>query len=175
LTQSNNMTSLFPHPVYAEDQQNAHAILYLHVVRASAMSFTFFSLFRIPLSIIGNNLRKIPINMSALWAKTLRSSGRALIVGSGVGALATWGRMQGREEIEWQDRSWRVLENKGELITDWVTIGGAGTAAVGAALAARRGMIPMSVGGALLGGAGAGSSVGVPFMLASFARGRKPA
>lgn len=30
-------------------------------------------------------------------------------------AVAVPARMWGREEIEWQDRSWRLLENKGQV------------------------------------------------------------
>ena len=40
--------------------------------------------------------------------------------------------MWGREEIEWKDRSWRLLENKGQLEVDtWSAAGvGAGTIAL---------------------------------------------
>lgn len=154
------MTSLFLHTSYAEDQPNAHSILYLHVMRASAMSFSFISLFRLPVSLFRARYRQMTIDMPALVARTLQSSSRAFAMGSLVGALATWGRMQGREEIEWQDRAWRILENKGEVDTDWVTLGGAGVGAVAGGLAARRGAMPASVRKAILGGAGAGSSVG---------------
>jgi hypothetical protein len=104
--------------------------------------------------------RGTPVNMSALVARTLQSSGRAFAIGSVVGALATWGRMRGREDIEWKDRAWRILENKGEVQTDWVTLGGIGAGAFAGAAAARRGIIPASVGSAMLGGAGAGSATG---------------
>jgi hypothetical protein len=135
--------------------------------------------------------------MSVLVARTLQSSGRAFAIGSVFGALATWGRMRGREDIEWKDRAWRILENKGEVQTDWVTLGGIGAGAFASAAAARRGAIPASVGSAMLGGAGAGSAtgkhvkvshwilvpkftshllfLGIPFMIATFAMGRKPA
>jgi hypothetical protein len=86
----------------------------------------------------------------------------------------TWGRMRGREEIQWQDRAWRILQNEGEVKTDWVTIGGAGAGAVAGLVAARRGAVPASVGNAMLGGAGAGAAIGVPFMIGSFAVGRQP-
>jgi hypothetical protein len=154
------MTSLFPHAPYAEDQTNAHSILYLHVMRASAMSFTFFSWFRIPITLASARYRRIPIDMSAIVARTLQSSGRAIIAGSLAGVLATWGRMRGREEIEWQDRAWRILENKGEVRTDWAVLGGMGAGAFASFTAARRGIIPASAGTAMLGGAGAGSSIG---------------
>jgi hypothetical protein len=154
------MDSLFEHGSYAEDQKNARSILYLHVMRASSMSFTFISLLRLPLSLVVARYNKRPINMSKLIAHTLQSSGRAFALGTAVGALATWGRMRDREEIEWQDRAWRILENKGENQTDWVTMGGVGAGAVAGVVAARRGAMPASVGSAMLGGAGVGSSIG---------------
>jgi hypothetical protein len=98
--------------------------------------------------------------MSALAARTLQSSGRAGALGAAVGVFATWGRMRGREEIEWQDRAWRILGNRGENQTDWVTMGGVSAGAVASAVAARRGVIPSSVGSAMGGGAAAGSAVG---------------
>lgn len=169
------MTSLFPHPPYAEDQPYARSILYAHVMRASAMSFSFLSLFQLPASLISSRYRKQPINYSTLFARTLRTSGRGLVFGTVAGAAMTCGRMRGKEEIEWQDRSWRILENAGEVKTDWVTLGGAGVGAVAGVVAARRGAVPATVSNAALGGAGAGFAAGVPYMIASFASGRKPA
>jgi hypothetical protein len=154
------MASLFTQAPYAEDQQNSHTILYLHVARASAMSFTFFSLFRLPITIIRDQIRKAPTDMSAVIARTVQSSSRAFAIGSAVGVLITWGRMRGREEIEWQDRAWRILGNRGEVQTDWATIGGIGAGAVAGVVGARRGVVPGGVGKAVLGGVGVGSSVG---------------
>jgi hypothetical protein len=53
--------------------------------------------------------------------------------------------MWGRETIEWQDRSWRLLENKGQVETDdWTYAGMA--AAGGAALVTtvRAGGVPLA-------------------------------
>lgn len=169
------MTSLFPHPRYAEDQPYARSILYLHVMRASAMSFSFFSLLQFPVSIVAARSRKSPIDYDAILSRTLRAAGRGLVLGAAAAMVMTWGRMRGREEIEWKDRSWRILENHGEVKTDWVTLGAAGTGAVGALIAARSGRVPITVGNAMLGGAGVGMGTGVPYMIASFASGRKPA
>jgi hypothetical protein len=83
--------------------------------------------------------------------------------------------MRGREEIEWQDRSWRLLENKGEVQTDWETIVGTGAGAVAGVVAARRGIVPVSAGTAALGGAGVGLGSGVLFMIGTYVAGRKPA
>ncbi|KAF1836041.1 hypothetical protein BDW02DRAFT_260603 [Decorospora gaudefroyi] len=169
------MTSFLPHPVYAEDQPYARSILYIHVMRASAMSFSFFSLFQFPASVVAARYHKTPVDYNMILARTLKTSGRALILGTAAGALMTWGRMRGREEIEWKDRSWRILENNGEVKTDWVTLGAAAGGATGALVAARGGRLPLSVSSAVLGGAGVGMAAGVPYMIASFATGRKPA
>jgi hypothetical protein len=83
--------------------------------------------------------------------------------------------MRGRKEIEWKDRSWRILENNGEVKTDWVVLGAASGGAIAALVAARSGKINMAVGRAVLGGTGAGMAAGVPYMIASFAMGRNSA
>lgn len=167
------MTSLFPHTPYAEDQVYAHSILYLHVMRASSMSFAFLSTLQIPITLFRN--RRAPIDRATLLVRTLRTSGRAFALGAAAGAAMTWGRMRGREEIEWQDRSWRIIENEGEVKTDWATIGAAGVGAAASLVAVRRGALPISTGSAVLGGVGLGASMGVPFMIATYAMGRKPA
>lgn len=109
------------------------------------------------------------MGISSLWAIGLTSA-----------ALAA--RMQGREDIEWQDRAWRLLENPGQLETDDWTYAGmtAGLAAYTAAVATTTSTATMKrsplvllskVGGAkgrvvgglllgVLGSAGTGSVVG---------------
>ncbi|KAF9698578.1 hypothetical protein EKO04_003815 [Ascochyta lentis] len=169
------MTSLFPHPPYAEDQPNAHAILYLHVMRASAMTFTFLSLPLTGVTILASRLRRHHVTTTAAMSRTLLNSGRGLVLGTVAGAAMTRSRMRGREEIEWQDRSWRLLENKGEVDTDWETIAGTGAGAVVGVVAARRGVVPVGMGKAVLGGAGVGLSSGVLFMIGTYSAGRKPA
>jgi hypothetical protein len=139
------------------------------------MSFSFFSFFQFPASIIAARYRKIPIGYDTVIARTLRTSGRGLLFGTAAGAFMTWGHMRGREDIEWKDRSWRILENNGEVKTDWVTLSGAGAGALAGLVAARRGVVLMTVGHAVLGGAGVGIASGVPYMIASFAMGRKSA
>ncbi|KAH7399008.1 hypothetical protein DE146DRAFT_514925 [Phaeosphaeria sp. MPI-PUGE-AT-0046c] len=169
------MDSIFAQAAYAEDQTNAHSILYLHVMRASAMSFTFLSLVQFPFDAARARYQQTPADLTTLLTRTFRSSGRAFVIGTAAGALATWGRMRGMAEVEWQDRAWRILNNKGEMQTDWTTAGGLGAGAVVGVAAARRGALALSTGNAILGGAGVGSSIGIPFMISTFARGRKPA
>lgn len=169
------MTSAFPHPQYAEDQTNAHAILYLHVMRASAMTFSFLSLPYTGLSVLTSRLRKQPPGNTSILTRTLLNSGRGVVFGAVAGVAMTWGRMRGREEIEWQDRSWRLLENKGEVDTDWETIGATGIGALAGVAAARRGVVPVSAAQGAIGGAGLGLASGVLFMMGTFAAGRQPA
>ncbi|KAF2116755.1 hypothetical protein BDV96DRAFT_645166 [Lophiotrema nucula] len=170
------MTSLFPHPPYAEDQPQSHAILYLHVARAAAMGGSFIGVTTAPASLLVSRYRhQTPFNFSTLAPRLLRHSGRGLAIGAVAGGLMTYGRMMGREEIEWQDRSWRLLENKGEVYTDWWTIDTAAIGAVAGLVAARRGAIPLGAGTAALGGAGLGMATGVGYMISTYARGRTPA
>ncbi len=69
--------------------------------------------------------------------------------------------MWGREEIEWQDRAWRLLENEGQMSVDDWSLAGMAVGVGLAVLAARRGAIviknrPMAV----IGAAGLGSLAG---------------
>ena len=71
--------------------------------------------------------------------------------------------MRGKEDIEWKDRAWRLIENKGQSQLDFWIVDGGVLGAVAAVVAARRGMIPGTAGkmGTLtLGGAGVGVTVG---------------
>ncbi|KAF2017317.1 hypothetical protein BU24DRAFT_420356 [Aaosphaeria arxii CBS 175.79] len=170
------MTSLFPHAAYAEDQVSSHAILYLHVTRAAAMMGSFISLITAPTSLLASRYRhKTPFTFTTLVPRLFTHSARGIVLGSVAGVLMTYGRMRGKEEIEWQDRTWRLLENKGEVATDWWVFDGAAAGAVVGALGVRRGRIPVGLSTGVLGGAGIGSSAGVAYMISSYARGRKPA
>ncbi|KAF2708319.1 hypothetical protein K504DRAFT_468661 [Pleomassaria siparia CBS 279.74] len=172
------MTSLFPHTPYAEDQPLSHSILYLHVVRAAAMTGSFIPLFTVPVSLLASRYRNNTLSIATNFLpRLLTHSARGIVGGTMFGIVATWGQMRGRAEIEWQDRSWRLLENKGEVDTDWWASGGAAVGAVAGITALRRGMMPVGVniGKAVLGGAGAGMNVGIAYMVYTFATGRKPA
>ncbi len=64
--------------------------------------------------------------------------------------------MWGREEIEWKDRSWRLMESKGQLETDDWTYGGMVAGLAATALFKR----PLGL-VAAVGSVGTGSAVGV--------------
>ncbi|KAF1929307.1 uncharacterized protein M421DRAFT_419830 [Didymella exigua CBS 183.55] len=168
------MTSLFPHPQYAEDQPSAHAILYLHVLRASTMTFSFLSVPYTGISLLRSRIKAQPVTMSTVLTRTLLNSGRGLILGAVAGVAMTWGRMRGRSEVEWQDRSWRLLENKGEVDTDWEIIGATGVGALAGVVATRSGVVRLNAGRAVMGGAGLGLGSGVLFMVGTYVAGRKP-
>ena len=71
--------------------------------------------------------------------------------------------MWGREDIEWKDRSWRILVNKGQNQEDDWSLGGIVLGAVGMGLVARgRGGFAMGIPmwRAILGGAATGSVLG---------------
>jgi len=166
------MTSLFPHSAHAEDQHYARTILYLHVVRASSMSFSFLSLLQFPISLVAARYRNTAVDYSMIVVRTIKTSGRGFVLGTAAGVAMTWGRMRGRGDVEWKDRAWALLENKGKVKTDWVTLFTSSAGAVATLMAARRGTIPLTTGNAILGGAAFGSAAGVPYTFVSYAMGR---
>ncbi|KAF2762949.1 hypothetical protein EJ05DRAFT_471915 [Pseudovirgaria hyperparasitica] len=152
------MTSLFPHPDHAEIQPYGHTILTLHVLARGFLSGSFISLFFTGGSVLLNRSPGLPLS-----TRILSNSARGTLWGTGLIGLALIGRMWDREDIEWKDRSWRLLGNEGEMKTDWWQIGGA---TLGAAVALGAGK---RVNGAKmlkgwekgLGGAGLGSFGGM--------------
>lgn len=94
-------------------------------------------------------------------ASTLRSAGVGAVAGTALMVPGLYMRMRGREEIEWKDRSWRLLENEGQKAVDDCSIVGS---AVGTLAGARQIMAHETNGVKALkvaGGAGVGSLVGV--------------
>lgn len=148
------------HPAYAEDQPYSHSILTFHVIRSGA---TLGSIVAAATGTI-STLYFGPRNLSTLWTRLLIHSSRGLVYGSLFGALAVTGRMWGGEEIEWKDRSWRLLENRGQMeVDDWVLVG-SGLGALAAVWAARSRGLPVGlqqrVTTAVLGAAGVGMTGG---------------
>ena len=66
----------------------------------------------------------------------VRSAGTGGVVGMGLLGVAVALRMKGQEEYAWQDRSWRILENVGQNVTDEGGLLGA-AAGAGWAMASR--------------------------------------
>jgi len=149
-------THYLPHPPYAEDQPYSHLILTTHILSRGFQTGALVG------SLLGTARHLYTHRTTALLLPSLlRSSSIGGAVGVGAMAVAVPVRMWGREQIEWQDRSWRLLENRGQVECDVFSSVGA---VVGAGVVAGRGWRGM-VGGAgwrgMVGGAGLGGLLGV--------------
>ena len=144
-------SAYFPHGAYAEDQTLSHLILATHVLSRGFQTGALFG------PLIGTARHFYSRRTIPSWSVLLRSSGYGGAVGVAFVTVGLGVRMWGREKIEWQDRSWRLLENKGQIECDTFSAGGA---IAGAGLVAWR--AGTQAGWRMLfGGAGAGGLVGV--------------
>ena len=153
------MASLFSHPPYAEDQPYARSILTFHVLRAGAATGSLISILTATASTLYHQER----TLSAFAPRLIVHSARGIAAGVLLSGLALAGRMRGKEDIEWKDRAWRLIENKGQSQLDFWIVDGGVLGAVATVVAAKRGIIPGMAGkmGTLaLGGAGVGMTVG---------------
>lgn len=116
------MSRFWPHTPYAEEQPYAHEILYTHVLTRAAQTGTVAGAATGTSIVLLRQLgvlapRKIP---SAFTSILLRSSGVGTVTALGILTVALPLRMGDQEEIQWKDRSWRLLENKGQVeVDDW--------------------------------------------------------
>ena len=127
------MSRFWPHTAYAEEQPYSHAILYTHVLTRAVQAGSIVGATIGSAYAVFPSLPFAPAQPSA--AKILlRSTGMGTVIATGLLTVATPARMWGREEIEWQDRSWRLLENKGQVECDDWTYGGMALGAVATAV-----------------------------------------
>lgn len=145
------MSRFFPQAEYADDQRFAHTVLTTHVLSRGFQMGTGIGL----LGALAFNLSKRkPITAPAL----LRSAGVGGVIGIGVISVALFQRMRNRELIEWKDRSWALLHNKGQVRVDnWSQPGMVLGVILAAAMLPRLGA-PRWRG--VVGGAGVGSLMG---------------
>ncbi|TEY78218.1 hypothetical protein BOTCAL_0051g00360 [Botryotinia calthae] len=125
------MSRYWPHPPYAEDQPHSAPILWAHILTRGPPTAAFLTPF-ISSSILV--YRKLPLLVSLLPRSqpfsfpsqllNLRSMGTNTLGVTSLLTLATIARMYGRTEIEYQDRSWRLLESKGQMESDDWMYGG---------------------------------------------------
>lgn len=151
------MSLLWPHPPYAEDQPHHTAILTTHVLLRGFQTGAVIGPLVGTARYFLHRRRSPPLLPAPRYLPTiLRTTGTSSIVGTAILALALVGRMWEREEIEWKDRAWRLLENKGQVEVDTWSVGGmvagGAAAAVGGAGRGVRGVV---------GGVGLGGTVGV--------------
>lgn len=129
------MSRYFPHAPYAEDQPLARTILTTHVATRAVTMGTLIGVGINGVRTVIPALRPTTTTTLAqppFAARLLRSCASSIVVTLGVTGVALVGRMWGREAIEWQDRSWRLMENRGQLETDDWTYGGMGAATAAA-------------------------------------------
>lgn len=158
------MSRFLPHPAYAEDQPLHHTILTAHVLHRGFQAGGVVGL-------IGGAAQSFlpsqtttaagaagASRVALLGPTLLRSAGVGSLLGLGLMAVGLPLQMRGREEIEWKDRSWRLLENEGQMaVDDW----GVGGAVLGVVVATvRRTTTGLGVRG-LVGSASIGNLMGV--------------
>ncbi|PYI02327.1 hypothetical protein BO78DRAFT_224780 [Aspergillus sclerotiicarbonarius CBS 121057] len=118
---------MIPHPPYAEDQPLAHLILTTHVLHRAFQLGTGIGLFAgtarsLFFSSSSSALPK-PVTATTTRAPTaitnlLRPSALGGLAGITIFSLLLPVQMWGKQIIEWQDRSWRLLENRGQVEVD---------------------------------------------------------
>ncbi|MCJ1286059.1 hypothetical protein MMC26_005401 [Xylographa opegraphella] len=164
------MSRLFLHPAYAEDQPLARTILTTHVLFRGFQSGAAVGLLlgsaRHSLWLLRQRRSPSPIaqlqastRLAFLPASIVRSTAVGAVVGTVLMAVALPGRMWGREEIEWKDRSWRLLENKGQQEVDTWGVVAAGVGAL-VGIGGGRGLVQRALWNGVVGGAGVGTTVG---------------
>ena len=120
------MSRFFLHTEYAEDQPYARTILTTHVLDRGFQSGAVIGL---GIGAVRSLVRRQPIATAIL-----RSTGLGAIIGTALMIPGLPFYMWNTSDIEWQDRSWRLLENEGQKeVDDWTSVG-----FVGGALATAR-------------------------------------
>lgn len=179
------MTSLFlPHPAYAEEQPYARTILTFHALRSGFAGGATISVFTAVIHSLFSGFRcKQPLSLGSFGRTALLHSARGTPAGTLLAGIGLWPHMRAKEEIEWQDRAWRLLENQGQVECDWWLLGGAAVGAVAAprllgreagdlvGRALRGKNKTINTGSAVVGGAGLG---GVAGMLGYYVRPGSP-
>ncbi|KAM4056293.1 hypothetical protein HRG_003210 [Hirsutella rhossiliensis] len=173
------MSRFFPHAPYAEDQPLARTILTTHVATRAVTTGTILGVgaseaLRVIRSLRGGKPTSPTAappggstapggSSNGMLPRLLRPAATGSLVGVGLAAAALALRMRGREPVEWQDRSWRLLANRGQVETDDWTYA-AMAAAAAASLASARGRALGLVG--VVGALGLGSVGGMVGYLA---------
>lgn len=180
------MSRPFPKAAYAEDQRYSYTILTTHTLHRGFQTGALFGLLSGATSsaLAARRARLAPPTMPPLQsvsgaplanagampltnavkldavARTLRATGLGGVWGVGLSTVGLGLRMWGRERIEWQDRSWRLLHNEGQVLCDDFSV--TGTVVGGLATFAReRGAATVGKAMRVVGGMGAGNLVGV--------------
>ncbi|MCJ1407343.1 hypothetical protein MMC19_001414 [Ptychographa xylographoides] len=147
------MSHPFPHPTHAEDQPLGKTILTIHVLHRGFQTGALLGLGTgsVRAALLRRASRPTsPSSPPAIttpatplaptsppkpalpaWPLLLRFTGTGALVGTAVAGLMLAGRMYGKETIEWQDRSWRLLEHRGQMEVDAFSVAGMAGGVVG--------------------------------------------
>ncbi|KAI1262556.1 hypothetical protein F5Y18DRAFT_153398 [Xylariaceae sp. FL1019] len=153
------MSRYFPHTAYAEDQPLAKTILTTHIETRAIATGTIVGGAIYGAKDAMQRIRKSKPAPSLTVPRShvfLRYAGSSTLWTLGFVSVGLVGRFWGKEEIEWKDRSWRLLENKGQLaVDDWTYPAMAAGLAATAFLKRPVGWV------AMVGSVGTGSVVGM--------------
>lgn len=149
------MSRYFPHPAYAEDQPLSKTILTVHVLTRAVTTGTVIGTGVFGAQELVRRVRKRPSPLVPRPQRFLRTTGASTLWALGILSVGLAGRMWGRGEIEWKDRSWRLMESKGQLETDDWTYGGMAAGLAASALARPGGWV------GVVGAVGTGSFAGM--------------
>ena len=124
---SNPANRMLAHTEYAEDQPYARTILTGHVLhrgfQTGVFVGTFITIIRSSVAIARGTTSIAALNTFFL-PQLQRSAGIVGLCSFGALGLALMGKMRNAEEIEWKDRTWRLLENEGQVECDkWAVAG----------------------------------------------------
>jgi hypothetical protein len=155
------MSRFFPHSLYAEDQPLARTLLTAHVLYRGFQSGAALGLFYGTSRVLVRDFRQgIRTALVGGWPAIQRSTGVGSLIGIGILAIGLPLQMAGKEEIEWKDSSWRLLESQGQLAVDDWTLAGTLVGLGSSALSRRQPAVPL--GWKMVLGRGAlGSTVGL--------------
>ncbi len=117
------MSRFFPHPQYAEDQPYARTILTAHVLSRGFQTG----------AVIGLGIGGIrSLFLRKPWITLVAQTGYGAIAGTALMIPGLPMYMYGKTEIEWKDRSWRLLAHPGQKeVDDFSSAGLIGGALVG--------------------------------------------
>jgi len=117
------MSRFWPQAEYAEEQPYPKIILYTHVLTRAVQSGALVGT-GVGGGLLGWRYFKQTASASSATTVVLRSSGIGVLVATAALGIGLPGMMWGKEEIEWNDRSWRLLKNRGQVECDDWAYGG---------------------------------------------------
>ncbi|XP_037051056.1 uncharacterized protein LOC119084993 [Bradysia coprophila] len=164
-----SISQLFPMAELAEDQQFPRLILYTHVVHRMVNFSAGIAVISTGARLAYRKLRppsdptKYAILQQSFAKSLVSASSKSLLIAPAVGVIATTLVMRNKSLIEWQDRSWRLLANNGQNLTDKWSIGGMVLGGVVGTVVSRR--YKISLPKAVAGSAGLGCLAGLTCMI----------